>query len=302
MSAERGQGTVEYVGVLLVVAVLLGAIVSAVGMPGATAGLASSFVRALSGAFGVGTAGRTDVTPSASEEALYARATDGGVAPDDRPSLRDVRLDLIAAHGDERGRAIYRELMLEGLRRVVPGLGAPTRFGTIDRDASSFGYSSVDQLTSRLRALSQPAGDDPGELETPVGEPDAHVVSEAEQDDAFRHALHPDGTWRSLALDGVSMIPLVGTARAATRIAITTARGIATLASALGAAGDAVASLSPSAQEIPPGSRAGDEIVTWSAIRRRTPDAPPVRVDRAAIVRDGVVLSTSVELAPRVAP
>ncbi len=223
------------------------------------------------------------------------------MAPDDRPSLRDVRLDLIAAHGDEQGRAVFRALVLEGLRRVVPGLGAPTRFGTIDPVPSPLGQSGLDRLVSRLRASAAPQGDDPGELETAVGEPSAHVVSEAEQDDAFRHALHPGGSWRSLALDGVTMIPLVGTVRSGARIAITAARGIATLVSAVGDASAAVASLSPSAQQIPPGSRAGDEIVTWSAIRRRTPDAPPLRVDRVAIVRDGVVLSTSVELSPRVA-
>ena len=302
MSAERAQGTVEYVGVLLVVAVLLGAIVSAVGMPGATAGLASSFARAIASALGVRAPGRGEPSPSASDEAMFARATDGGVAPDDRPSLRDVRLDLIVAHGDERGRAIYRALVLEGLRRVVPGLGTPARFGTIDREPITFGYSSVEQLQSRIRARTQPEGGDPGELETAIGEPNAHVVTAAEQDEAFRHALHPGSSWRSLALDGVSVIPLVGTVRAATRIAITTARGIATLVSAVGDARDAVASLSPSAGQIPPGSREGDEIVTWTAVRRRTPEAPPVRVDRAAVVRDGVVLATSVEVALPASP
>jgi hypothetical protein len=302
MRAERAQGTVEYVGVLLVVAVLLGAIVSVVGMPSAATGLAAPFVRALTSAFGVGATGDPSAVASTGDEALFARATDGGVAPDDRPSLRDVRLELVAAHGDDRGRAVYRALVLESLRRVVPGLGAPTRFGSIDRDTSSFGYASVEQLKSRLRSLSRPTGDDPGELETAIGKPNAHVVTAAEQDDAFRHALHPDGTWRSLALDGVTQIPLVGTVRSAVRISVTAAKGIATIASDLGDAEAAVASLSPSARQIPPGSREGDEVVTWTAIRRRTPGAPPVRVDRVAVVRDGVVLSTSVELAPRVSP
>jgi hypothetical protein len=302
MRAERAQGTVEYVGVLLVVALLLSGVVGAFGVPAAAAGLTASVGRALTSAFGVDPAPPAHVQASAADEARFARAIDGGVAPDDRPSLRDVRLDLIAEHGDERGRQVFRALVLESLRRVVPGLGAPTRFGSIDRHPDSFGTSGVDRLESQLRALSRPAGDDPGELETAVGEPNTHVVTEAEQDDAFRHALHPGTSWRSVALDGISAIPVVGTARGAVRLSIAAARGMATIASDLHDADDAATSLSPDADQIPAGSRAGDEIVSWTAVRRRAPGAPSVRVERSAVVRDGVVLSTSVELSPRVAP
>ncbi len=49
---------------------------------------------------------------------------------DDRPSLRDVRLQLIATHGDEVGRKLYEQLVLEQLRKVIPELSQPTLFAT----------------------------------------------------------------------------------------------------------------------------------------------------------------------------
>jgi hypothetical protein len=298
MHRESAQGTVEYVGVLLAVAILLGALVGAFGLPSPAAGLASSFIGAFTSAFGTDAPARSQVQASAEDEARFARATDAGVAPDDRPSLRDVRLDLIAAHGDGPGRRIYRELVLESLRRIVPGLGGPTRFGTIDRSTDSSAFDSGQRLISRLHSLSAPAGGDRGDLETPIGEPNAHVVTAAEQDDAFRHAVHPDGAWRSLALDGVGAIPGVGTVRGARRVAIAAARGLAAVVSDLGDAQRAIASLSPGANEIPAGSREGDEIVTWTATRRSSPDAPSILVQRTAVVRDGVLLAAGIDLLP----
>jgi hypothetical protein len=302
MHGESAQGTVEYVGVLLVVAVLLGALVAAFGVPASTTRIATSLVRALSSALGVATPANTTAQPSAEDEARFARATDAGVAPDDRPSLRDVRLDLIAAHGDAPGRQIYRALVLQNLRRLVPGLAGPTRFGTIDHDPAPRGFETVDALILRLHALGPPRGDDPGELETPLGEPNAHVVTEREEDAAFRHALHPGSSWRSLALDGVGAIPGYGTAKGVARVTLAVARGAAAVIADLSDAENAISGLSPTANQIPPGSRAGDEIVSWVATRRASTGAPPVRVRRTAVVRDGVLLADGIDVLPASTP
>jgi hypothetical protein len=303
MHGERAQGTVEYLGVLLVVGLLLGTIAAAFGVPTSTARIATSFVRALSGALGASAPPRSaSPLPSEEDAARFARATDAGVAPDDRPSLRDVRLELVAEHGDVRGRLIYRELVVAQLRRVVPGLDGPTRFGTIDHDPIPHGIATADALIMRLHALGPPAGGDPGELETALGKPDVHVVTQSEEDAAFRHAVHPGTSWKTLALDGVGLIPGFSTIRGAARLSLAAAKGVATVASGLGDAENAIAGLSPGADEIPPGTRAGDEIATWTATRRASPGAPSILVRRTAVVRDGSVLVAGIDVLPERAP
>jgi hypothetical protein len=302
MHGESAQGTVEYVGLLLVVAVLLGALVAAFGVPSSTTRIATSLVRAFSSVLGVATPAGTRAQPSAEDEARFARATDAGVAPDDRPSLRDVRLALFAAHGEASGREIYRALVLQDLRRIVPGLAGPTRFGTIDHDPAPHGFETVNALIHRLHALDPPSGDDPGELETPLGRPNAHVVTEGEEDAAFRHALHPGSSWRSLALDGVGAIPGYGTVKGVARVTLAVARGAAAVVADLGDAENAISGLSPAASEIPPGSRAGDEVVSWTATRRAAAGATPALVRRTAVVRDGVLLADGIDVLPASTP
>ncbi|MEO9175155.1 MAG: hypothetical protein ABI317_06535, partial [Gaiellales bacterium] len=303
MHRERAQGTVEYVGVLLMVGLLLAAIAALVGVPASTTSIATSFVHALSSALGADAPARS-ATPQPSEQdaARFARATDAGVAPDDRPSLRDVRLELIAEHGDARGRLIYRALVVAQLQRVVPGLDRPTRFGTIDHDPLPRGFARADALILRLHALGPPADGDPGEIETARGEPDVHVVTQREEDDAFRQAVHPGTSWRSLALDVVGAVPGVGTVRGVARVSLAAAKGLATVVSVLDDAENAIAGLSPGADEIPPGSRAGDEIATWTATRRASPRGPATLVRRTAVVRDGGVLAAGIDVLPERTP
>jgi hypothetical protein len=303
MHGERAQGTVEYLGVLLVVGLLLGAIAAAFGVPTSTAGIATSFVRALSGALGAPAPSRS-ATPLPSEEdaARFARATDAGVASDDRPSLGDVRLALVDEHGDVHGRLIYRELVVAQLRRVVPGLDRPTRFGTIDHDPVPQGIATADALILRLHALGPPAGGDPGEIETALGEPDVHVVTQSEEDAAFRHAVHPGTSWKTLALDGIGLVPGISTVRGAARLSIAAVKGAAAVVSGFGDAENAIAGLAPGADEVPPGSRAGDEIATWTATRRAAPGAPSILVRRTAVVRDGSVLVAGIDVLPGQAP
>jgi hypothetical protein len=292
MRSARGQGTVEYVGVLLLVAVLIGAIAGGAGVPRMSAGIASSITHALLGAIGLGAPDRPIADTHVSEEdrAAFAHATDPALDPNERPSLRDVRLALVARHGAVRGLAVYRQLVLDELRLTVPGLGGPTLFAT-----AAPGVVPPRMLGSRLPvdarvSLTRPPEGDPGEIETPIGEPNAHVVTVSEADLAFARVLHPGVSYPSIALDLFTALPAVGTV---TRLAIAGVRlskGASAVANAASLADDASALLAPSAESSPPGSREGDEIVSWTALRRPTDGGPSRRFARTAVVRDGVVI------------
>ncbi len=53
---------------------------------------------------------------------------------------------------------------------------------------------------------------------------------------------------------------------------------------------------SASAAWIPAGSREGDELVSWIAVRRPTGGGPARRFARSAVVRDGVVIDRGITL------
>ena len=304
MRSERGQGTVEYVGLLLLVAVLLGAIAGGFGLPQLTAGIASSITRSFLGATGIVKRPQEAAfaRPSAADRAAFARASDTSVSPDGRPSLKDVRLALMQQHGDEQGRAIYRELILDELRAAVPGLAGPTVFATatpgIRRQPGVLERSlPIDAGLS----LVAPSGDDPGEVETPVSAPNAHVVTVSEADAALDHALHPGHPFVNDVLDIVGVIPVGRAFGAAFRVAKVGARlakGAAQLmragngvAGAATLAEDAVALEAPDAATSPPGAREGDEIVSWLAARCPVQGpGDPRQVVRTAVVRDGAVI------------
>jgi hypothetical protein len=296
MQGESAQGTVEYVGVLLVVGVLLAAIAATFGVPSSTARLGAAFTQAIVSAFGLSSArGSAHDAPTADDRALFARATDAAASPDDRPSLTDVRLRLIAEHGPDDGRHVYRRLVLDGLK-IVPGFGRATLLGTAD--LQPFG-TAISRAVSRARSLSPPVAGDQGELETPTSAPNAHVVTNVEQDAGYAHALHPGVSFGSVALDAASAAPVAGTALGVGRAAVGGARVLARLTSAMSDIGDlsdVSNSLSPSGSAIPPGARAGDIVVSWSAIRRTVSDGATYRVGRTAVVRDGRLLTTSIDV------
>lgn len=288
MRTTSGQGTVEYVGVLLVIAVLMCAVLGGVGVPRIAAGLASSIVQGALQGIGVGGSGAAgaDDHPNAVDQAAFDRAVDPSVDPVDRPSLRDVRLGLIDRHGDARGRLIYGRLVLEDLRRAVPGLAGPTLFAT---ETSRPGWPGSEAIVGQ-HWLERPSGSDPGEIETPSGALNAHVVTVSEADAALAHALHPGTSWGSVMFDLITAVPVIG---GAGRVALTVSR----VAGALGKAAtlsslahDASHVLAASANESPPGLREGDEVVSWSATRPGIAGAAPRRFTRIAVVRDGSVI------------
>jgi hypothetical protein len=293
MRSTRGQATVEYVGVLLVVAVLIGAITGGFGLPGS---IAASITHAFLGAIGIEQSGQAapDARPSAAEREEFARAVDRSVAPVDRPSLRDVRLALIAQHGDAQGQTIYRQLVLDDLGRVVPGLASPTLFATATTGLGQTGRAAAYPPINAGLSLERPAAPDEGEVETAINSPNAHVVTVTEADEALAHALHPGTSVGSLALDVVSLIPAVSTV---TRIASLGARLVKVanaISNAVTVARDASALLAPSAGASPPGSREGDEIVTWTGSRCPLHGGFARQFERSAVVRDGVVISESI--------
>jgi hypothetical protein len=305
MRSASGQGTVEYIGVLLLVAVLIGAVAGGFGLPRLTADIASSITRAFLGKVGVveSPQGAASWRPSAADRAAFARAVDPALSPDDRPSLRDVRLTLIGQYGDDRGRAVYRELILADLRAAVPGLGGPTLFATATPGLRPRGvlerFLPIDSALSLVR----PAGYDRGEVETPIGPPNAHVVTLSEADTAFEHALHPGTSYTGIALDLLSVLPTARLAKGAAKAFVTLARAGARFAKATRAVGkglsgatnvatlaDDARALAPDAGASPPGSREGDEIVTWLATRCPANGGTARQFLRTAVVRDGAVI------------
>jgi hypothetical protein len=293
MRSAHGQATVEYVGVLLVVAVLIGAITGGLGVPGT---IAASITHAFLGAIGIEESEKAAAyaRPSAAEREAFARAVDRSVAPVDRPSLRDVRVALIAQHGDAQGRAIYRQLILDDLRKVVPGLARPTLFATATPGLRQPGVLEIYLPINADLSLERPTPPDDGEVETAISPPNAHVVTVTEADRALAHALHPGTSYGSIAVDAFSLIPIVGSVTRAASLGARLVKGANAISNAVTIARDASALLAPSADASPPGSREGDEIVSWLGSRCPLHGGFVRRFERTAVVRDGVVIRQSI--------
>ncbi len=278
---------------------LVAAIAGGAGVPQLTAGIASSITRALLGAIGV-----ADAEPggaSASERAAFARATDASVPADDRRSLRDVRLALIAAHGDVRGRAIYRELVLNSLELVVPGLAGATTFGTASHELLPHATGEVFQRAIEAGSLMAPASGDSGEIETPLGRPNAHVITVDEADRAIEGALHDGFSWTNFVMDTIGMIPVAGVTVRVSRLALATEKAAWAGSEAVGGLtflSDAKRLLSPQEVALPPAAREGDELVSWLASRRSVQGGPARLYARTAVVRSGVVINQGIQALP----
>jgi hypothetical protein len=291
MRSESAQASIEYIGVLLLVAALMGALVGAFGAPDLAARLASSVSWALVQAIGRSD-GHGGVQPSAAELGMFDSAVDPKLPADDRPSLGDVRLQLIARHGDELGRELYVRMVLDNLRAVVPGLATKTRFATARSDVVTSRLPPSLQRIDVAQALSRPADGDPGEIETPSGRPNIHVVSVSDADKAIRRALNPGVSLVGVATDVVGAVPLGGVAVHLGKLAIDAEKAAAAAEYTAGwyaVARDGQALYADEAS-IPAGARAGDEVVTWTATRRGRARDPPRRFERSAVVRDSVVI------------
>src|SRR4051812_37842312 len=110
MGGERGQATVEQVGIVLAVAVLVGLLATDLARRGVGLAVARSLTQAVLRAVhvGGGSGGRGGAAipeATAHEVARFAEAVDGTIAVDERPTLRDVRLELIERLGAKDGEA-----------------------------------------------------------------------------------------------------------------------------------------------------------------------------------------------------
>jgi hypothetical protein len=302
MWSESGQGTVEYIGIVLVVAVLLGAIAGGLGVPALGVRIAASVVGTFAGTLAGGTSdgGSAGARPSAEEQAAFDEAINAGIPPDDRPSLADIRRSLIARHGDETGRELYRRLVVASVRATIPGLGGAVTFATAG-PANPNLRGPVSTVSIGVdRSLAAPSNGDAGEIETAVGAPNVHVVTVSEADEALDHALNPGVSWSSVAWDLVGAVPVAGTASHFGKLAVTSAKLLSTASSLEGlySVGDDAKLLLAHEAAIPPGMRAGDEVVSWTALRQPVDGAPVRRFRRTAVVRDGVVLARGMRLEP----
>lgn len=299
MRDERAQASIEYVGVLLLVAALVGALIGAFGAPSLAARLVTSVGQALVGAIGRSDADEA-IGASASEHGQFDSAVQARVPSDDRPSLRDVRLQLIAAHGDEAGRKIYEQLLLEQLRIVIPELSRPTTFATAGPDVPvPRTPPNLQPIGAEHSLATKLSPGDAGELESPATRPDVHVVTLSEADEKIGHALHPGVSLVGVATDVVGAVPFAGAAVHLGHLAVTAER-VATAAEYAGGGyavwRDIESFGSPSGAWIPAGSREGDELVSWIAVRRPTGGGPARRFARSAVVRDGVVIDQGITL------
>ena len=189
----------------------------------------------------------------------------------ERSTLRDLRLALIAAHGDARGRAIYRTLVVDGLRRVVPGLGGPTTFGSASQELLPHAAGEVFVRAREAGSLLAPDRDDPGEVERPLGAPNAHVITVEEADRATIEALHPGFSWKTFALDAIGVVPIAGAGLGVERLLLVAQKAAwasSEIAGGVAVYGDARPLLAAGESDLAPGTREGDELVSWIASRR----------------------------------
>jgi hypothetical protein len=149
------------------------------------------------------------------------------------------------------------------------------------------------------RALRQPGTDEVGEIETPDGPPDAHIVTVTEADHALAQALHPGVSYPGLALDALTVIPVLGGATRAVLMAGKIVRGAGGLETVSSLVRDSRGLLAPDARASPAGSREGDEVVSWLATRRPADGGATRRFLRTAVVRDGVAIFQGIERADR---
>ena len=110
-------------------------------------------------------------------------------------------------YGDDRGRAVYRSLIVDDLRSTVPELGQPTLFATATPGLRQPGVMERYLPINSGLSLIAPSSSDRGEIETAVSRPNAHVVTVAEADAALDHALHPGTSVTGTALDVLGVLP-----------------------------------------------------------------------------------------------
>src|SRR4051794_8299642 len=175
MGGEQGQATVEHVGIVLAVALLLGALAGAIGSHSAAGELARAVSEAIGRALGVGS-GSTRLTqprsggpePTAAEVARLLRALDPTIPIDARPTLRDLRIDLAARLGTAQGEALFQRLVAAEVGTLLPQARE-------EREYRGFWGRPPNGATFLPPARARPI-----DSERPTGPLDVHVVGAQE--------------------------------------------------------------------------------------------------------------------------
>jgi hypothetical protein len=184
MRGERGQATVEQVGIVLAVALLVGGLAGVLGARSSVAGVARSLTAAIAGAIGLKVASgapslRALPEATAREVAQFLRANDAQVDVDHRPTLRDVQLELDERLGPEQGEAVFHQLVLDQARSVLPQAAALREYrGFWGRPPDSGSFLP-------------PARARPIDSERPAGQLSVHVVGAQESLTWIDTMLHP---------------------------------------------------------------------------------------------------------------
>jgi hypothetical protein len=250
MRSEQAQATVEYVGGVLALALLFGAMAALLVRSGAgqqlAAAVSSALERALGGAHDP--APLAGVPASAAQLALFERATDPSAPDDDKPSLRDVRLHFEEELGPERGDALLRELLIQQVVALRPGTRDEERFAP-----------TTGAIPSPETMFAPPLPGGPADVERPAGDTTVHVTTAAEENDWLREALHGDSLV-GLLIGVAGSIPIPLAERAAMVAGV--------LHAAAGELNDA-RNVLVRTDGIDAGGREGDAIACWPVIRTR---------------------------------
>ena len=293
MGSQTGQATVEHVGMVLAVALLMGGVAAAL----AHAGIAAAIAGRVAQAFDLGPS-RSDriAVPALGTDAewRFARMAVASRLPDAaRPTLRDLRLRLIDRLGIGRGEEVFDRMLADAVDVVLPASipGSVTSYrdpgdtiaGPVMFDPAS-GPARIDERALGTRTVA------------PVG---------AGLGNAFLgDALHT--STGELLLDEA----IAGAATLATRKVWLAEPAVEAAINAVirddGMNGVSEAGERTIAQtgRVPPGRREGDLIVTWQVERRRfdargvervparTGDGEtyPRRYVHAVVLRNGVSL------------
>src|SRR5690242_12215234 len=184
MGGEYGQATVEHVGTLLLVGLLLGAVAAGLLRLGIGASVAGALRTAIERVahLGTGTSSSTAVAvapPTAEEQTRLLAAMDSSIPIDSRPTLHDIRLELVERLGEKDGAATFEELVRGRAVELLPQSTQTRDYrGFIGRPPSS-------------GSVAPPAELRPIDREAPVGPVSVHIVGTGESLAWLDAALHP---------------------------------------------------------------------------------------------------------------
>jgi hypothetical protein len=293
MGSQTGQATVEHVGMVLAVALLMGGVAAAF----AHAGIASMLANRVARAFDLGSS-RSDAiaAPALGTDAewRFARMAVASRLPDAaRPTLRDLRLRLIDRLGRTSGEEVFGRMLTDAVDVALPGSIAGSVTSYRDGGDTIAGPVMFDPARAMARIEERALAT---RTVSPVG---------AGTGNAFLgDALHTSGGERVLdeAIEGAASLATrrVWIAQPAAEAAI----DALVRDDGLSGLSDAGKRTIAQTGRVPPGRREGDLIVMWQVERRRfdgrghervparrdVGEAYPRRYVHAAVLRNGVAV------------